>query len=162
VKRRPPRRAAAAAFALAGLVAGPSAGESPRILYVLHCQGCHLADGTGKPGEVPSLAGSVGRFLAVPGGRAYLVQVPGSAHSPLDDGQLAAVLNWMVAAFGPAEAAAGLVPYDAAEVARYRATPLVDVAGARAGLLRRLAAGGQSDASAPRSQSQGSRPLRAQ
>ena len=162
MRRRASGRAAAAALALAGLAAAPSSGESPRVLYMLHCQGCHLADGTGKPGEVPSLAGSVGRFLAVAGGRAYLVQVPVSAHSPLDDGQLAAVLNWMVAAFGPAEAAAGLVPYDAAEVARYRADPLVDVAGARAELLRRLAAGGQSGASAPRSQSQGSRPLRAQ
>ena len=124
--------------ALAGLPAAASA-ESARVLYMLHCQGCHLPDGSGKPGEVPSLAGSLGRFLSVPGGRAYLVKVPGSAHSPLSDAELASVLNWMVASFGPAEAAAAQVPYDAAEVTRHRATPLVDVAATRAELLRRMA-----------------------
>jgi len=137
VRRSGARFAAALAAALAGLPAAASAG-SPRVLYMLHCQGCHLADGTGKPGEVPSLAGALGRYLSVPGGRAYLVQVPGSAHSPLSDAELAAVLNWMVATFGPPEAAARLVPYHAEEVARYRASPLVDVSAARAGLLREI------------------------
>ena len=77
-------RAAALGLLLA-LLAAPSAGraESPRVLYMLHCQGCHLADGTGSPGEVPSLE-KVGRFLGTPGGRAYLVQVPGAALSPLE------------------------------------------------------------------------------
>jgi mono/diheme cytochrome c family protein len=112
-----------------------------RVLYQLHCQGCHLADGSGKAGEVPSLSGSVARFLGVPGGRAYLVQVPGAATSPLTDAELAAVLDWIVRAFGPAEAAAAAAPYEPAEVARLRATPLVDVAAAREALLRRLAAG---------------------
>lgn len=140
--RRGPSRGAVAA-ALAGLfAAAPSAAETPHVLYMLHCQGCHLSDGSGRPGEVPALAGSVGRFLTVEGGRAYLVQVPGSAHSPLTDAELAAVLNWMVAAFGPADAAAHLAPYEAAEIARYRAAPLVDVAAARAELLRRIAAEG--------------------
>ena len=134
-------RAGLATAALAGLAtAGAAADESPRVLYMLHCQGCHLADGSGKPGEVPALAGSLGRFLEVEGGRAYLVQVPGSAHAPLSDAELAAVLNWMVEAFGPEADARALRRYDAAEVARYRATPLVDVAGARAELVRRLAA----------------------
>ena len=129
-----------AAAALAGLAsAAAAADESPRVLYLLHCQGCHLADGSGRQGSVPALAGSLGRFLAVEGGRAYLVQVPGSAHSPLSDAELASVLNWMVATFGPESAARALRPYDAAEVAGYRATPLVDVAAARAELLRRIA-----------------------
>jgi mono/diheme cytochrome c family protein len=138
------RRCAAAALAAAAsglLAAAASAGESPRVLYMLHCQGCHLPDGSGRPGEVPSLAGTLGRLAAVPRGRAYLVQVPGSASSPLSDAELAAVLNWMLGAFSPAPPAASVAPYDAAEVARYRATPLVDVAGARARLLRRLSGG---------------------
>jgi mono/diheme cytochrome c family protein len=136
VKARARRLAAAA---LAGLAApGAATAGSPQVLYLLHCQGCHLADGSGKPGAVPALA-DVGRFLEVPGGRAYLVQVPGSAHSPLSDAELAAVLNWIVAAFGPERDARALRPYDADEVARYRATPLVDVAGARAELVRRIA-----------------------
>jgi mono/diheme cytochrome c family protein len=130
------RLAALAPIALAA--AAPAAAESPRVLYMLHCQGCHLADGAGKPGEVPSLVGTLGRFPAVPGGRAYLVQVPGSAHSPLSDAALASVLNWMVASFGSPADGSGFVPYDAAEVARYRATPLVDVAATRAELLRRM------------------------
>jgi mono/diheme cytochrome c family protein len=131
--------AAAASSLLAAAAAG--AGESPRVLYMLHCQGCHLADGSGRPGEVPPLAGALGRLAAVPGGRAYLVQVPGSASSPLSDAELAAVLNWVLRAFAPAPAAPPVAPYDAAEVARYRTTPLVDVAGARAELLRRLGGG---------------------
>lgn len=155
-----PRRAAAALAVL--LAAGAAAGETPqaRLLYLLHCQGCHLADGSGRAGEVPSLAGSLARFAAVPGGRAYLVQVPGSAFAPIGDAELAAVLNWMLAVFAPA--GASVAPYDAAEVARYRATPLVDVAGARAELLRRIAAREAQRGSPPRSHSQGSRPVRAQ
>jgi mono/diheme cytochrome c family protein len=132
---------AAAALAAAALTAAaPAAAESPRVLYMLHCQGCHLADGSGKPGEVPSLPAGLGRLLSVAGGRAYLVQVPGSAHAPLSDAELAAVLNWMLASFAPAQAGRSHAPYDAAEVAGYRARPLVDVAAARAELLRRLAA----------------------
>ncbi len=138
--RRGPRRTLRAALA-ALLAAAPAAAESPQVLYMLHCQGCHLADGSGKAGEVPALAPGLGRFLSVAGGRAYLVQVPGSAHAPLSDAELAAVLNWMLASFGSAQAATGVAPYDAAEVARYRATPLTDVAGARAELLRRLESG---------------------
>ncbi len=138
MRRRCLRLALPLAAALAGLPAAASA-EPARVLYMLHCQGCHLADGSGKPGEVPSLAGALGRFPCVSGGRAYLVQVPGSAHSPLSDAELASVLNWMVARFGPAEEASALVPYDAAEVMRHRASPLVDVAATRAELLRRMA-----------------------
>ena len=128
-----------AALAQVALVAaGPAAAESPRVLYMLHCQGCHLSDGSGKPGEVPSLMGTLGRFVTVPGGRAFLVQVPGSAQSPLGDAELASVLNWMLASFGSRADSSAFVPYDAAEVARHRSTPLVDVAAARAELVRQL------------------------
>ncbi|TFG96603.1 MAG: hypothetical protein E4H11_03170 [Myxococcales bacterium] len=123
------------------VAAADAAAESARLLYMLHCQGCHLADGAGKAGEVPSLVGTLGRFLAVPGGRAYLVQVPGSAHSPLSDIELASVLNWMLASLGPAADALDFVAYDAAEVAQYRSTPLVDVAAARADLVRQMGSG---------------------
>ncbi len=131
----------AAAFALAAvLAAGSASAGSPRILYALHCQGCHLADGSGRAGEVPSLVGTLGRLASAPGGRAFLVQVPGSAQSPLTDAELASVLNWMVASFATAEDAAGFRPYDAVEVGRHRETPLVDVVATRAALLRRMGA----------------------
>lgn len=131
----------AAGLGLATLLASVPASASPRVLYMLHCQGCHLADGSGRAGEVPALEGTLGRLAAAPGGRAFLVQVPGSAHSPLSDAELAAVLNWMVARFAAAEDAAGFRPYEAEEVGRHRATPLVDVAAARAALLARTRPG---------------------
>ena len=101
--------------------------------------GCHLEDGSGAPGRVPSLVGQMGRFLRVPGGRAYLVQVPGAAQSTLDDAALAALLNWMLRTFSPAELGADFAPYAADEVARYRAVRPTDVSKLRAELLERLA-----------------------
>jgi len=105
---------------------------------MLQCQGCHLADGSGKPGAVPALAGSVGRFLTVAGGREYLVRVPGSSQSPLSDAELAELLNWMVRRFGPPEVAADFKPYSAGEVARVRRPPLTDVESVRRELVRRM------------------------
>jgi len=154
-RRSPPRRARAASFRsalragpvvpflLPGLLAAvavpavPAAARAPRIDYMLECQGCHLPDGGGRPDVVPSLRG-VGRFLRVPGGRAYLVRVPGSAQAPLDDASLAAVLTWMVREFGPPEVAERMQPYTAEEVGRLRARPLLDVVPVRRELLRRL------------------------
>ncbi len=111
---------------------------TPALDYMLHCRGCHLADGTGSPGAVPSLAGIVGKFLSVPGGREYLVRVPGSAQSALTDASLAGVLNWMIREFGPAAVSRDFVPFDAEEVSRYRDPPLTDVEDLRRELLRRI------------------------
>jgi len=136
-------RAPAAVLVLAALAAGGAGAQpisGPRLDYVLQCMGCHLEDGSGAPGRVPTLSG-VGRFLRVPGGRDYLVRVPGVAHAPLDDAALAALLNWMLARFDPAAASApGFVAFDAAEVARLRAVPLADASAERRSLLAALAA----------------------
>lgn len=135
------RRALQAAALLLVLGAAPGTGraESPSINYLLHCRGCHLPDGSGTPGRVPALRDRVGRFLAVPGGREYLVRVPGSAQSPLDDASLAALLNWIIREFGPADAAERLQPYSAAEVAGLRSAPLVEVEAVRAVLVAAMA-----------------------
>jgi mono/diheme cytochrome c family protein len=117
------------------LVAGAALAEAPRIDYMLQCQGCHGADGRGAPGTVPSLEG-VGRFLAAPGGREYLVRVPGSSQSALDDAELAEVLNWMIREFDPRD----FTPYTGEEVSRVRRPPLDDVDAVRRGLLRELEA----------------------
>lgn len=131
----------AATLAAAAFFAATSArAADPRVDYMLQCQGCHLADGSGSAGAVPDLRGSLGRFLAVPGGREYLVRVPGAAQSPLSDERLAALLDWMVREFGPAEAAAGLTPYRAEEVARWRAQPYAEVQTVRRELIRRIEA----------------------
>jgi mono/diheme cytochrome c family protein len=115
------------------LAASAASAEAPRVDYMLQCQGCHGADGRGAPGTVPSLEG-VGRFLAAPGGREYLVRVPGSSQSALDDAALAAVLNWMIREFDPRD----FVPYTAEEVSRVRRPPLDDVDAVRRELLQKL------------------------
>ena len=102
---------------------------------MLHCQGCHLPGGIGHPGLVPNLAGEVGLFLASDGGRRYLVQVPGAAQSDLEDGELAGVLNWMLAEFDPARVGEDFEPYTEAEVAQYRSTKLIAVSATRSALL---------------------------
>ena len=118
--------------------AAPAWAYGPSVEYALNCQGCHRADGAGTPGSVPPLAGSVSRFLAVPGGREYLVQVPGVAQAPLDDAALAGVVNWMLERFDKAHIPSGFVPYAAEEIGRLRTKPLTDVEGARARLLAEI------------------------
>ena len=71
-----------------------------RADFALRCRGCHGFAGEGTPGHVPRLDGFVGLFTQVPGGRDYLMRVPGVARSALDDARLAAVLNFMLATYG--------------------------------------------------------------
>jgi hypothetical protein len=107
---------------------------------MLQCQGCHLPDGGGTPGAVPALRGSLGAFLGVPGGREFLVRVPGSSQSPLSNARLAAVLNWMLREFDPEAVGVDFVPFTGEEVARLRRPPLTDVEGTRRGLVARIEA----------------------
>jgi mono/diheme cytochrome c family protein len=131
----------ATALALTLLLAAVSArAETPQIDYLLQCQGCHRADGGDTPGSVPPLRDFVGRFLTVSGGREYLIRVPGSAQSPLDDAELAALLNWLIERFGPPEVAVSFTPFTAEEVTRVRTPPLTDVQSVRNDLVRRMAA----------------------
>lgn len=117
--------------------AAPAAAESApddaesaraRINWLLNCQGCHRADASGLPGGAPNMAGEVSRFLNVKGGREYLVRVPGVANAPLSDGDLAALLNWMLRTFDPQHLPANFHPYAAAEVAALRRHPLLEEA----------------------------------
>ena len=142
-------RALARALALGCALAASGARADPALDYMLHCQGCHLADGSGSPGAVPALVG-VGRFLRTSRGREYLIRVPGSAQSPLSDADLAALLDWIVARFDPEAAASGFTPFDAAEVARWRRPPLTEVDALRAALLSELSGSGGSAAPASR------------
>jgi mono/diheme cytochrome c family protein len=127
----PARRGARAAAVLLCTIAAPAGAFAPAVEYALHCQGCHLADGSATPGSVPALAGSVGPLSRTPAGRAYLARVPGVAHAPLGDAELAALLTWFVARFGGADGPADFAPYTADEIGRLRREPLVDVDGAR-------------------------------
>lgn len=101
-----------------------SNGMSPAKNYMLDCQGCHMPDGSGYPGRIPALRGNVARYLSVPEGRSYIVQVPGSAQSMLSNRDLTDVLNWMVRTMDPEHLPANFVPYQVDEVAALRKTPL--------------------------------------
>ncbi len=106
---------------------------NPQQHYMLHCQGCHLADGSGLPGSVPSMQNFVGKFLAVPGGREYLVQVPGSSQSSLSDAQLARLLNWLLPRMSTPDL--DFQPYSATEVHQLRTRPLLNIPATRAALV---------------------------
>jgi mono/diheme cytochrome c family protein len=106
--------------------------------WTLNCQGCHRPDGTGSAGTAPSLAGTVARFLSVPGGREYLGRVPGVATSPLSDADLSEVMNWMLWRFDKEHLPAAFQPFTAAEIGRLRAAPLrLEASQMRAELLEK-------------------------
>ena len=110
--------------------------------YARWCQGCHREDGLGARGAVPRLRGFVGHFTHLPEGREFLVRVPGVAYVPLDDARVAALLNWMLETFSPAETAADFTPFAVEEVADLRRRPLDEVEGTRRELIGRLRSDG--------------------
>lgn len=115
---------------------------SVRSQYVVHCGGCHGIDGAGSSmGNVPDMR-RLGAFLRLDGGREFVIKVPGVMGSGLSDQQVADVTNWVLATLAPTSIPAGHTPYDAGEVQRARATPLVDVASARERLIEQARARG--------------------
>ena len=126
-----------AAFVLSASVPLRAAAD-PRIDYMLNCRGCHGPEGRGLPGAAPSFHGQLGKFLTVPGGRDYLVRVPGTAQSELSDARIAELLNWMVRAFDEGNGDDAFAAYTEQEVASYRAHPLTDVEAARRDLLHAI------------------------
>ena len=118
-------------------------GNSPRVNYMLHCMGCHMMDGSGAPGAVPSLRGRMASFLQVDAGRAYLIQVPGTAQSPLNDAEVAEVVNWMLEEFTIGPLPADFQPYSEEEVAGYRSVRPVYLGAARAKITAQIARQGQ-------------------
>lgn len=140
------RRAGSALLLWLTLTAGATAADyapgapleqltGPRIDFALRCRGCHGFAGEGTPGHVPRLDGFVGMFTWVPGGRDYLMRVPGVARSRLDDARLAAVLNWMLATYGAGQIDPGFIPYSTAEVSSARRRILLDRRSIREELL---------------------------
>lgn len=95
-----------------------------RIDYMLKCQGCHHPDGSGNAVNTPPLKNEVARFLAVPGGREFLVRVPGVSTTDLDSARLTQLVNWTLYRFDRAHVPAGFRPYTQDEIARLRKAPL--------------------------------------
>lgn len=125
-----------AALAFASLIAAPACQAAPpRIDYMLNCMGCHVPNGSGAPGKVPSLRESLVPLASTPAGRRYLIEVPGASQSPLSDAALARLLNWMVRNLSDRPVPRDFVDFTAEEVARSRRTRLVNVGEVRARLL---------------------------
>ncbi len=106
--------------------------------WTLNCQGCHRPDGSGSAGTAPPLAGTVSKFLTVPGGREYLGRVPGVATSALSSADLADLMNWMFWRFDKEHLPADFKPFTAEEIARLRTSPLrLEAAPMRTALLQK-------------------------
>lgn len=125
-----------AAFVLACAAVTPVSAYEPVVNYQLHCMGCHLADGSGQPGRVPSIRRTLVLFSQSPQGREYVVRVPGVAQSPLSNEDTATLLNWMARNLSDLKLPARFTDYSAAEIQPLRAHPLVTVKPLRARLLR--------------------------
>ena len=130
-------RVAASALVAAIAMFASQVPADPRTDYILHCQGCHLPDGAETPGAVPALRGQVAIFLSIPGGREYLIRVPGTAQADLPDARIASLLDWILVHFDPERVPEDHEPYSAEEVARARARPLRDAEAERRRLLLR-------------------------
>lgn len=103
---------------------------------MLNCQGCHGPDAQGSvAADVPRMKDFVGNFLKVPGGREFLVQVPGSANASISDAELAELLNWMIPAVSGEHMPEVFEPYTREEITRLRYSPEEDVVGTRAKLI---------------------------
>lgn len=114
-------------------VPSPARAES---IYKIHCQGCHLPDGSGfEKRHVPNMKDRVGYFLHLPEGRAYLLQVPGAAGTPISDEELMLVTNWLLWSFSRAQLPSGYQPYTLAEVRALRKMPEDDINARRTRLM---------------------------
>lgn len=137
-------RAAAGVLAAALVVVSPRAESrddadrandaAARFDYLLHCSGCHRPDGAGLSPDVPSLRGPVGRLVGTSEGREYIARVPEVAQSPLDDDDLARLLNWVLQEFNADTLPEGFRPMEGAEVGAARARILTDPIRARAAI----------------------------
>lgn len=110
--------------------------QRAQVNWILKCQGCHRPDGSGTPATAPPLAGQVSRFAGLAGGRQYLGRVPGVADAPLDNAELAELLNWTLHRFDREHLPANFAPYSAAEIAKLRKMPLrTDATAVRSAIL---------------------------
>ena len=114
---------------------GSPANAAARFDYLLHCSGCHRPDGTGSAPDVPSLRGAVGSLVATPEGREYIARVPEVAQSPLDDDDLARLLNWVLREFNADTLPERFRPLDGDEVGSARARILTDPIRTRAAIV---------------------------
>ncbi|MET0575377.1 MAG: hypothetical protein ABWZ83_05900 [Mesorhizobium sp.] len=126
--------------ALLAIAAQPAAaGGDGRYLYILHCSGCHVPDGSGSTeGRIPRLDGVAGHFQKIAEGRKFVIQVPGVMNSGLNDADVVALMNWLVPRFAGDSLSAPFVPYTADEVAAARTSRPLDIFAARRKVTAKL------------------------
>ena len=107
-------------------IVAPSAHADPKVDYLLHCSGCHMPDGTGLSNVVPTLHDVIGRMVAEPVGRDYIVRVPGVSQAPINNEKLTEVLNWMLMEFSSDTLPKNFKPLTVKEVKRARSQLLAD------------------------------------
>lgn len=121
----------------AGGGVGAAALAAGHEAYMVNCQGCHRAQGQGKPARgIPDLRGTLAYFASFPAGRAYLLEVPGVADSGLSPAVKANVLNWMLATLATGNTAQDK-PFTVAEISGYAGRRLDLPGQVRAKLLSR-------------------------
>ncbi len=134
----PPMPAGAQALAPALALTPKQAGQA-RLHYMQHCMGCHTPDGSGAPEKgIPSMRDMLGKFLAQPGGREFIVQVPGVMNAALSDAEVAQLMNWLLPQVSAASLPADTRPYTGAEIARLRQNRPLDVPATRQALVARM------------------------
>jgi len=121
-----PAAKSALVAALLLAVAAPSTRADPEVDYLLHCSGCHMPDGTGHAPVVPTLHEVIGRIIAEPEGRDYIVRVPGVSQAPISDQKLTEVINWMLTEFNSSTLPKNFKPLTVREVTRARSRLLAD------------------------------------
>jgi len=77
----------------------------------------------------------MGSLVATPEGREYIARVPEVAQSPLDDDDLARLLNWVLQEFNTDTLPEGFRPLQGAEVGAARARILADPIRARKAIV---------------------------
>jgi hypothetical protein len=97
--------------------------------------GCHAMNGQGMPPEVPAFDSTLGDIVGRPGGRAYLIQVPGSSQSHLNDERLADVLTWLLREYVGEDLPPDFQDINTLEVSEFRPVTLTNPDLARIKLL---------------------------
>ena len=147
---------------MVAIVAGVTqADASGQDLFTSNCVVCHQANAEGVAGFYPPLAHSIGNYVRIPQGRVYLVHVLAfgltgtiAAHGQsffgvmqswpkFSDGDVAQVLDYVLASFNSSELPKGFAQITAEEVKRNRAREMTsdEVHRERDALMKMLESG---------------------
>lgn len=91
--------------------------------WTLNCRGCHRLGAVGLGKDMPNMNGEVAKFLSVEGGVEYLSRVPGIANSPLNNEELADLVNWMLVRYDAEHIPADFTGFTAAQIGPLRKDP---------------------------------------